>query len=99
MRMGSGDVVAGGGAVLMVVALAGMVLDLIAGVAPGAPWVIVLSLGVLVMVAALVWRFERAAAHQVNPTESLLEEARRRRAALALGEQTDEAISPAPLAA
>lgn len=83
----------------MVVALAGMALDLITGVAPGTPWVMMLSFALLVVVAALVWRFEQAAAHQVSPAVSLLEETRRRRAALALCEQADEAIAPAPLAA
>lgn len=98
MRTRVGDVVASSGAALMAVALAGMALDLGTGVVPGGPWTMVLSLGLLAVVAALVWRFEQAAAQQLSPAESL-RDIRRRRAHLVLHEQTDNAVPQALVAA
>lgn len=98
MRVRTGDVVASSGAVLMAVALTGMVLDLGAGVVPGAPVTMMLSLGLLAVVAALVWRFEQAAAQQPSPAQSL-RDIRRRRAQLMLREQTEDASPRALVAA
>ena len=78
--------------------LAGMVLDLSAGVVPGVPLTMLLSLGLLGVVAALVWRFEQASAQQPSSTQSL-REVRQRRAELVLREQAENRTPQASLAA
>lgn len=97
MRARIGDIVAGSGAVLMAVALAGMARDLGAGLAPATPVIIMLSLGLLGMVAALVWRFEQTATQQLSCAQSL-QEARARRAELLRGEQTSNGVPQALIA-
>jgi hypothetical protein len=98
MRANMSDVIASSGAVLMAGALAGMVFDLGAGVAPGAPVTMMFSLGLLAVVAALVWRFEQASARQLSTADSL-RDIRARRAQLMLRQQTDNAAPQTLLAA
>lgn len=98
MRARIGDVVAGSGAALMAGTLAGMVLDLSAGVVPGAALTTMLCLGLLGVVAALVWRFEQAAAQQQSSTQSL-REVRQRRAELVLHGQAENRTPAASIAA
>ena len=98
MRARIGDVVAGSGATLMAVTLAGMVLDLSAGVVPGVALTMLLSLGLLGVVAALVWRFEQASAQQLNSAQSL-QEVRQRRTELIRRQQAENRTPQASLAA
>jgi hypothetical protein len=98
MKANVSDVIASSGAVLMAGALAGMVFDLGAGVVPAAPLTMVFSLGLLAVVAALVWRFEQAAARQLSTAQSL-RDIRARRAQLMLGAQTETAAPQILLAA
>jgi predicted lipid-binding transport protein (Tim44 family) len=98
MRARIGDVVAGSGATLMAVTLAGMVLDLSAGVVPGAPLTMGLCLGLLGLVAALVRRFEQASAQQPSSAQSL-QEIRQRRADLVRRQQAENRTAQASIAA
>jgi hypothetical protein len=98
MRANMSDVIASSGAVLMAGALAGMVADLGAGVVPAAPVTMLFSLGLLAVVAALVWRFEQAAARQLRTADSL-RDIRARRAQLMLRQQTETASPQTILAA
>ncbi|MFF0943970.1 hypothetical protein ACFYE2_07045 [Kocuria sp. CPCC 205300] len=98
MRARIGDVVAGSGATLMAVTLAGMVLDLSAGVVPGMALTMLLSLGLLEVVAALVWRFEQASAQQLSSVQSL-QEVRQRRTELIRRQQAENGTPQASIAA
>lgn len=71
------DVIASGGAGVMLVALVVMILDAGADTAPGGPWMVLFILGLIGGVAAVVWRYEHTAAQQPSPVESL-HHARRR---------------------
>lgn len=96
MNTRTGDVVACSGAALMAVALIGMVIDLWSDVAPGAPLTLMFALGAVGVAGEAVRRYEHGAARQQSIAESLLV-VRRRRAELALLEQTENTVRPAPI--
>lgn len=94
-----GDVVAGGGVVLMVVAVIGMIIELWADVAPGASLGMLFTLGAVAVAAEAARRYERAAARQHSTADSPLQEVRRRRAQLTQHEHTEDTVHPVLLAA
>lgn len=93
MRATTDDVLTGSAAVLMAVALFGMVLTLGTGAIPGV-FLAMVTLGSVGVAAGVVRRFERGAAQQPSPAQSLLQ-ARQRRAELAPRAPADDAVPSA----